>query len=113
MQRFAQRPPAQALLLPPPDSEAPDDLFPLKPARKAQQAQPPAISDEQLLDLWVVIKHKINQYDIQNYQIANWFDKNYHLEVNSLDLDLVRPPARLTAEMLSAFCQSIDRHFGQ
>lgn len=112
MQRFAQRPPAQALLLPPPDSEIPDDLFPLKPARKAQKVQPSAVSDEKLLDLWVNIKHKINQHDLQNYQIANWFDKNYHLEVDSLDFDLVRPPAKLTAEMLSAFCRSIDRHLG-
>jgi len=113
MQRLAQGPPAEALLLPPPDSEAPDDLFPLPPARKNESVQKPAISDEQLLDLWVMTKHKINQHDIQNYQVASWFDKNYHIEVGLMDFEPPRPPAKLTAEMLSAFCQSVDRHIGR
>ena len=52
-------------------------------------------------------------FEIQDSQIANWFDKNYHLEVRLLDFDPPVPPAKLTAEILSAFCQSIDRYAGR
>jgi hypothetical protein len=72
--------------------------------------QTPAISDEQLLDLWVKTKNKLWHFEIQNTQIANWFGKNYHLEVGLMDFEPPKPPAKLTAEMLSAFCRSIDRH---
>jgi hypothetical protein len=110
MQRLAQGPPAEALLLPPPDSEAPDDLFPLGPARKAESVQTPAVSDEQLLDLWARTKNKLWHFEIQDSQIASWFDRNYHLEAGLLDFDPPRPPAKFTVEMLTTFCQSIDRH---
>jgi hypothetical protein len=113
MQRFAQEPPAEALLLPPPDSEAPDDLFPPGPLKASETSQAPSSPDEKLLDLWARIKIKIYHFEIQDSQIANWFDKNYRLEVGLLDFDPPRPPAELTAEMLSAFCQSIDRHAGR
>jgi hypothetical protein len=113
MQKLAQGPPAEALLLPPADSEAPDDLFPLGPARKAESVQPPAISEENLLNIWAMTKNKIWHFEIQDSQIANWFDKNYHLEVGLTDFEPPRPPSRLTAEMLSAFCQSIDRYAGR
>jgi hypothetical protein len=113
MQRLAQGPPAEALLLPPPDSEAPDDLFPLRPAKEAKSGQTPATIEEAILDLWARVKNKIWHHEIQDSQIANWFDRNYHLEVNLMDFEPSRPPAKLTAEMLSAFCHSIDRHIGR
>jgi hypothetical protein len=113
MQRLAQGAPTEALLLPPPDSEAPDDLFPQRRAEKAESVKHTSLSDEKLLELWAVTKNKIWHFEIQNYQIVNWFDKNYHLEVNSVDFELPKPPAKLTAAMLSAFCQSIDRHLGR
>ncbi|MDD4985126.1 MAG: hypothetical protein PHQ43_04965 [Dehalococcoidales bacterium] len=113
MQRLAQGPPAEALLLPPPDSEAPDDIFPLPPARKTESVQTPAVSNENLLDLWARTKNKIWHFEIQDSQIANWFDKNYHIEVGLMDFEPPRPPSKLTAEILSAFCQSIDRYAGR
>ena len=38
-QRYAQMPTEQALVLPPPDSEAPDDLFPREVLKKNNQSQ--------------------------------------------------------------------------
>lgn len=112
MQRMAQGLAVLAFLLPPPDSEAPDDLLPLRPRKASGVAQTIAVPDEKLLDLWARTKNKIWHFEIQNYQVANWFDKNYHLEVSLVDFEMPRPPAKLTAEMLSALCQSIDRHLG-
>ncbi len=113
MQRMAQGLPALAFLLPPRDSEAPDDLFPKAPVRASETAQKPTDSDEKLLDLWARTKNKVYHFEIQDSQIASWFDKNYHLEVGLLDFDPPRPPAKLNAEILSAFCQSIDRYAGR
>jgi hypothetical protein len=107
-QRFAQGPPSEVLLLPPPDSEAPDDLFPPPPAKVGETAQALAGSDEKLLDLWAKAKSKIWHFEIQDSQVANWFDKNYHLEVRLLDFDPPRPPRKLSIEILSDFCRSID-----
>ena len=113
IQRFAQIPPGQALILPPPDSEPPDDLFPEESVKASETVQKPAASDEKLLDLWTRIKSKILHFDIQDYQITNWFEKNYHIEVHLLDFDPPRPPVRFSAEMLSAFGKSIDRYAGR
>ena len=113
MQRISQGIPAAAFLLPTPDSEAPDDLFPVRPRKVSETAQVLADSDEKLLDLWARIKNKIYHFEIQDSQIASWFDKNYHLEVGLLDFDPPRPPAQFTVEMLSAFYQSIDRYAGR
>ena len=74
--------------------------------------QATADPDENLLDLWARIKSKIWHFEIQNYQITSWFDKNYHLEVGILDFDPPRPPAFFTVEMLSAFCQALDQYAG-
>jgi len=113
MQRFAQGPPAEALLLPPPDSEAPDDLFPARPAIVRKTAQTLAGLNDKLVDLWTKAKSKIMHFEIQDSQIANWFEKNCHIEVGLMDFDPSVPSAKFTAEMLSAFCQSIDRHAGR
>ncbi|MFC1908905.1 hypothetical protein ACFLXD_03465 [Chloroflexota bacterium] len=113
MQRMAQGLTALAFLLPPPDREAPDDLSPARPRKASETAQTIASLDEKLLDLWVRTKNKVYHFEIQDSQIASWFDKNYHLEVGLLDFDPPRPPAKLTIEMLSAFCQSIDRYAGR
>ena len=113
MQRMAQGLPALAFLLPPPESEAPDDLLSARPRKASAEAQTISVPDEKLLDLWARTKSKIYHFEIQDSQIASWFDKNYHLEVGLLDFDPPKPPAKLTLEMLSAFCQSIDRHTGR
>ncbi len=112
-QRFAQGPPSEALLLPPPDSEAPDDLFPSRHARVGETAQILDSIRENLLDLWTRTKSKIWHFEIQDSQIADWFEKNYHLEVGLLNFEPPRPPTKFTAEMLSAFCQSIDHYAGR
>ncbi len=108
VQRYAQVPPGQALLLPPPDSEAPDDLF-----LKDSETMTPDEKERQRLDLWARIKSKIWHFDIQNSQIANWFEKNTNLSVTLMDFEPPVPPAKFTVEVLSRFCESIDRHAGR
>jgi len=109
IQRYAQIPPGQALLLPPPDSEAPDDLFPEEVTGNTEAG---IIQDKerQRLDLWTRIKSKIWHFDIQNSQIATWFEKNTTLIVGLPDFEPPIPPAKFTVEILSLFCQSIDRY---
>ena len=66
--------------------------------------------DEKLLDIWAKTKSKIWHFEIQDLQIVNWFEKNYQLKVGILDFDPPVPPVKLTADMLSHFCQSVDRY---
>ncbi len=108
-QKFARMPRGEALL-PPPDSEAPDDLFPQ--VKQAGPESPKETSDtnDQLFELWTKAKSKVYHYDIQDYQIANWFEKNFHITVRLKDFEAVTPPAKLTLEALSRFCNSVDRH---
>jgi len=69
--------------------------------------------DEELLDIWARTKSKIWHFEIQDNQIANWFERNYHLEVGILDFDPPVPSVKFTADMLSHFCQSVDRYCSQ
>jgi len=108
IQKYAQVPPGQALLLPPPDSEAPDDLFPQ--TRPDCSEHPKEPSDNTLLDLWTKAKSKIYHTDIQDYQITNWFEKKFQITVTLNDFDAVTPPAKITEEMLATFCESVDRY---
>ena len=66
-----------------------------------------------MLDLWAKVKSKIWHFDIQDSQIANWFEKNCHLTVGLQDFEPPVPPAKFTAEILSLFCESIDRYAGR
>ncbi len=75
--------------------------------------QSTASTDEDILDLWARIKSKMWHFEIQNYQVANWFNKNYHLEVGLLDFDPPRPPALFTVEMLTAFYHVLDQYAGR
>ena len=113
IKKDAQMPSGQEFLLPAPDSEAPDDFYVSRPGSFGEKGQSPASPDEELIDLWTRIKSKILHFDIQDYQITNWFEKNHHIEVHLLDFDPPRPPVRFTAEMLSAFGKSIDRYAGR
>jgi len=110
IQRFAQIPPGQVLLLPPPDTEAPDDLFPDEVLRSEGEATESTGIDRQLIWLWDKAKSKIWQLDIQDSQIADWFQRNYRLNVRLKDFDLITPPEKLTAEQLSHFCQAVERY---
>ncbi len=108
-QKFSQVPRGKALL-PPPDSEAPDDLFPKQVRVNTDVPQHVQNDDENLIDLWTRAKSRIYRHDIQDFQIIRWFEKNFHITVRLKDFEAVTPPARLTIDALSQFCRSVDRH---
>ena len=112
IQRYAQIPPGQALLLPPPDNEAPDDLFPDEILGKEAPKTIMGV-DKGLILLWDRVKCKVWQMDIQDSQVANWFQRNCKLDVNLSDLDLLAPPTRITAEHLEHFLKTLERHSSQ
>ena len=112
IQRYAQIPPGQALLLPPPDNEAPDDLFPDEILGKEAPKKIMGV-DKELILLWDRVKCKVWQMDIQDSQVANWFQRNCKLDVNLSDLDLLAPPTRITAEHLEHFLKTLERHSSQ
>ena len=105
-QRYAQLPPEQALVLPPPDSEAPDDLFPEGTLKKNSQTKP-SKEEEQLIELWDRAKRKVWQFEMQDYQIARYFMKYFHLDVALKDFDSSLPPAKFSIEHLSGFLKDI------
>ena len=109
IQKYAQMPPGQVLLLPAPDSEAPDDLFPdevLRPGKPVRHVTSP---DKALIGLWDRVKSKIWQLDIRDSQIADWFKRNYRLDVRLSDFDLLTPPSQVTAEPLEHFLKTLER----
>ncbi len=110
IQRYAQLPPGRALLLPAPDNEAPDDLFPDEVLGKEESPGKILNADKELILLWDRLKSKVWQMDIQDSQIANWFQKNYNLEFSLSDLDLLAPPARIKAEHLEHFLKTLERY---
>jgi len=110
-QRRAQAPRGEALL-PPPDYEAPDDLFPRQVHVNTDAPQHIQSEEEKRIELWTRAKSRIYRHDIQDFQITKWFEKNYQTTVRLKDFDPPKPPAKLTAEMLSHFCQSVDRYCG-
>jgi hypothetical protein len=103
-QKFSQIPPGKALL-PPPDFERPDDL-----QEKVQDHIPSPHDEDQLINLWTKAVSRIFHHGIQDFQIVNWFEKQYHIMVRPKDFESPLPPARFTADMLSAFIEAIDRY---
>jgi len=110
-QKYSQIPQGKALL-PPPDSEAPDDLFPKQVRVNTDIPQHVQNKGENLIELWTKAKSRIYRYDIQDFQITRWFEKNHQTTVKLKDFDPPEPPAKFTTEMLSYFCQSVDRYCG-
>jgi len=110
IQKYAQVPPGQSLLLPPPDSEAPDDLFPDEVLGVEKDISDKPDVDNELVWLWDRAKSKVWQFDIQDSQIANWFQRNYRIELGLADFEAVTPPPRVTREHLSHFCQAVERY---
>lgn len=99
------------MVLPPPDSEAPDDLSPQEEiGAKETRRVIPDKDDQQLIDLGTRATSKIWHFDIQDYQIANYFSKYYHLEAALKDFESPMPPAKFTAEQLASFIKDIERH---
>jgi hypothetical protein len=113
IQRYAQVPPGQVLLLPPPDNEAPDDLFPDEVIGDEGTTKRGLVADKELQLLWDRVKSKAWQMDIQDYQVSSWFQKNCGLEVHLSDLDLVAPPSRIKAEDLDRFLKILERYTGR
>ena len=105
IQKYAQTPPGQVLLLPAPDSEAPDDLFPPE-VLKAEKA----VTDDQklLINLWTRIKSKVWQLDVLDAQIYDWFKRNYRIDVRLSDFDLLTPPPQVTLESLEHFLKALE-----
>jgi len=113
IQRFAQMPPGQALLLPAPDGEAPDDLFPDETLRPGRPASHTIDTDKALIDLWDRVKIKVRQMEIQDAQIGLWFRRNYRLDVCLADFSQLTPPARITSEHLEHFLRAIEFYSNQ
>ncbi|RAL70072.1 hypothetical protein C1G86_1603 [Dehalococcoides mccartyi] len=113
IQKYAQIPPGQVLLLPPPDNEVPDDLFPAEILGKEEAPKTVMGVDKELVLLWDRVKSKVWQMGILNSQITNWFQKNCNLELNLYDLDLLTPPTRIKAEHLERFLKTLERQSDQ
>jgi hypothetical protein len=109
IQKFAQVPPGQILLLPAPDGEAPDDLFPKVKSRQ-NTVQSNSQCDNELMHLWDKAKRLINQVDMQNFQVVHYFSKFYHIEVNLHDFEAAAPLAKFTVKNLSGFIKDVKRH---
>jgi len=110
IQKYAQIPIGQSLLLPPPDTEAPDDLFPEEVFKQKSISDDIPPVDDEWLQIWEKVRNKISELDIQDAQISLWFRKNYQLEVILGDFDSPLPPARLTVDKLSHFYDIIERY---
>jgi hypothetical protein len=117
IQRYARIPPNQVLLMPPPDSEAPDDLFPEEILKSAEPTREPLRHcthlDKALTELWDRVKSRVWRLDIRDSQIADWFRRNYRLDVRLGDFDFVEPPPNITAESLEHFLKTLERHAEQ
>jgi hypothetical protein len=106
--KFAQYPTIPALVLPPPDNEAPDDLYPDQVLTKEPRNK--GSKDDVLVELWDRAKRKVWSFEIQNYQIARYFAE-HHLEVGLKDFELPLPPEKLKTEHLKGFLTEIDPYF--
>lgn len=109
IQKYAQVPPGQVLILPPPDTEAPEDLFPqdvLEQDRNGPIDEIPAI-DEELLQAWEKVKSQVGKLDLKDSQVSRWFKRLYQIEASLEDFESVLPGDKFTAEMLSRFCDSL------
>jgi hypothetical protein len=110
IQRYAaENPPGRALLVPMPDLEAPDDLFP-RPASDAKPVTPAARASDELVSLYDQATKKVWDLRMQNYQVADFFSKKYQLNVELPDFDQALPPDKFTVENLTAFLKHVESH---
>jgi hypothetical protein len=108
-QWYSRKPTEQALILPPSDSEAPDDLFPwevLKKNNKSQRTQ----EEEELIELWDQAKRQVWQAEIRDYQIAHYFMEHFHFDAGLTDFNSTLPPAKFNIENLTGFLKDIEIH---
>ncbi|WP_338131896.1 hypothetical protein [Dehalococcoides mccartyi] len=109
IQKYAQTPPGQVLILPPPDPEAPDDLFPQEILEQETHCPINAIptAEEALLQVWCKVKRQLKKREVQSAQVSLWFDQFHNEEVNLNDFEAAVPPAKFTIEMLSHFYDAL------
>lgn len=108
IQKYARIPPSQ-VLLPAPDTEAPDDLFPqevLDQDREDDLDEIPFI-DEKLLQVWQTARDRIKFLGLKESQVAGWFRKQ-GLEVCLSDFEQAWPPEKFNAELLDRFVESVE-----
>ena len=110
MQEYARIPPGQVLLVPPPDNEAPDDLFPDGVLRRGGPGNEASNADIELQLLWNRARSMIRGLDIRESQIADWFWRSYRCKVSLEDFDREVPPEKLNIERLRHFCSAVERH---
>jgi len=109
IQKYAQIPPGKSLLLPPPDTEAPEDLFPQNVIGQGGAVAIDEIPtvDEELLQSWEKIKKQLKKRDIQSAQVLLWFDHLYDIEVTLNDFEAAIPPEKFTTAMLTRFHEAL------
>ena len=110
MQEYARIPPGQVMLVPPPpDSEAPDDLFPHAVERPGEPVDRLSGADGERLELWWRARRLIEELGICDVQIEAWFRNEQGCRVNLVDFCGEVPPQRLTTEQLRRFCEAVER----
>jgi len=109
IQKYAQIPPGQVLLLPPPDTEAPDDLFPQDVLEQGQDEPADDIPfiDEEMLRAWENARGHIGRLGLKESQVQRWFSRLYGIGVSVKDFESKLPLEKFTAEMLSRLCDSL------
>ena len=110
IQKYARIPPGQALLLPVPDCEVPDDLFSEEISGWEIAAEQINDAEMRLAELWVRAKSRVWQLDVRDTQISEWFKRNYHLDVRLSDFGLIQPPSQVTLESLEHFLKTLEHH---
>lgn len=109
IQKYARIPPGQVLLLPAPDSEAPEDLFPDEVLEGSHAPRSRLASNKELLNLWERVKSKVWRLDIRDSQIADFFRRNHKIDVRLSDFDLLEPPSQVTTDSLEHFLKTLER----
>jgi len=109
IQKYARIPPGQILLLPAPDSEAPEDLFPDEVIEGVHESKQKVTSKRELINLWERVKSKVWRFDVRDAQIADFFRRNHKIDVRLSDFDLLEPPSQVTAEALEHFLKTLER----
>ncbi len=108
-QKLARMAPSQSLLLPPPDSEAPDDLFPDEVTGKDKTRLEDGVTENEIIELWDRAKTKVWHLDIRDHQIRRWFEKHCHIEAELDDFNSPLPPSKFSAEGLKRFLKAVQR----
>ena len=109
IQKYAQTPPGRVLLPPLPDGEVPDDFFSPEIFGREKATNQSPDTEKILVELWTRVKSKVWQLDVRDSQIADWFRRNYHIDVRLSDFDLLTPPAQVTIEPLEHFLKTLER----